>query len=280
MGGPKTAWISVDMEGISGIVDREQMLPGGRLYESSRGLMMADLTAVLTALERHPAVERILVNDSHDGMLNLPWDQFPRGVELISGGNKPGSMTAGVEVADFALFVGYHAMAGTSNAIMDHTYSGEIRGVTINQRRLGETGLNAAVAGSHGVPVIFVSGDRALSAEARTLLPEVETAVVKEALSRRSARLLAPEQAHLAIQNGAATALKRYFQGAFSAWTVTAPLNLDIDLMTSDMADRAMFCPYMQRTGATRVGQVFDSMSELFRGFYTVMALAAGRPIY
>ena len=77
----KTAWISVDMEGISGIVDREQLLPGSRLYEASCALMMDDLDAVLAGLSERNEVGRIVVNDSHDGMLNLPWSRFGRGVD-------------------------------------------------------------------------------------------------------------------------------------------------------------------------------------------------------
>lgn len=268
------------MEGISGLVDREQLLVGGRFYEASRSLMMADLRAVLEALEENGQVGRIIVNDSHDGMLNLSWQDLPPKVELISGGTKPGSMNAGVDEADFALFVGYHAMAGTKQAIMDHTYSAEIRHVSINQRFMGETGINAAYAGSQEVPVIFVSGDRAVADEAVALMPWVETAVVKEAQSRRSAWLVPLEAAHTRLRTKAADALAKYFRGQVEPFLVKYPLRLEVDLMTSDMADRAMFCPYMERVSGTRVAQTFESMPECFRGFYTVMALAAGRPIY
>lgn len=274
------AWISVDMEGVSGIVDREQLMPSARLYDTSRAWMMADLEAVLDGILQDSAVDCVVVNDSHDGMLNLPWNKFRRGVELISGGNKPGSMNAGVEEADFALYVGYHAMAGTQDAIMDHTYSGEIRQVRLNGMPVGETGINAAIAGHHGVPVILVSGDGAVAEEARALLPWVETAPVKWARSRRSARLLPPEEAYALIRAKTANALARYRQGEVKPWTVELPARLEVDLMTTDMADRAMFCPYMERVSATAVGQMFDSIAELFRGFYTVMALASGRPLY
>lgn len=276
----KTAWISVDMEGISGIVDREQLLPGSRLYEASCALMMDDLDAVLAGLSERNEVGRIVVNDSHDGMLNLPWSRFGRGVDLISGGTKPGSMNAGVEAADFAIYLGYHAMAGTPNAVMDHTYSGEIREVMINHKMVGETGLNAAWAGAHGVPVILVSGDQAVAQEATELLPGVETVVVKEARSRRSARLLPPPEVHEALKRKTAQAVERYLTGAVEPLVFLAPLHLEIDLMTTDMADRVMFCPYMERLGGTRVGQTFASMDQLFRGFYTAMALAEGRPLY
>jgi D-amino peptidase len=275
-----SVWISIDMEGISGVVDREQMIPSGRLYSTAVDFMIADLNAVLEGLADVGGVDRICVNDSHDGMLNVRWDALPPSVELISGGTKPGSMNAGVEAAHVALYVGYHAKAGTAGAVMDHTYSRELRRVWLNGTEVGECGINAAYASQYGVPVIFLSGDSKVAEEAESLLPGVVTAVVKTAASRRSARLISPEQAHARIRAQVATAVTRYRQGLIKAQEVRPPFQLVVDLMTSDMADRAMFIPGFERLDGTRVGQTFDSMAEWFRGFYTVMALAAERPLY
>ncbi len=274
------AWISIDMEGISGIVDREQLLPEGRLYQASRALMVEDLLSVMEGL-RSRGVDTVVVNDSHDGMLNLPWDQLPPDLRVILGANKPGSMVEGSRGADFALLVGYHAMAGTSAAVMDHTYSGEIRRVRLNGMAVGETGINAAAIGEWGVPVILVTGDRAVGEEAKALLPWVKTAVVKEAVSRRSAVLISREETRTILRQAVESALDDGFlAGNAHPWQLPPPVSLEVELMTTDMADRAMYCPYMERADGVTVRQTFPSVAEAFRGFYTVMALAAGRPLY
>ncbi len=273
------AWISIDMEGISGIVDREQLLPQERLYQASRALMLGDLLKVMEGL-RNRGVQTVTVNDAHDGMLNLPWDQLPPDIRVILGANKPGSMVEGARGADFALLVGYHAMAGTTAAIMDHTYSGEIRRVRLNGVAVGETGINAAMIGEWGVPVILVTGDRAVGEEAQALLPWVKTAVVKDAASRRSGVLLSREEAGSVIRQAVEDAVDAFLAGQARPWQVPSPVSLEVELMTTDMVDRALYCPYMERVDGFTVRQTFPSMAEAFRGFYTVMVLASGRPLY
>lgn len=273
-------WISIDMEGISNIVDRDQLLPEGGRYQRGRESMMADLQVVLETLQQEPDVESIVVNDSHDGMLNILAEAMPAGVRLISGGAKRWSMNQGVDQADVAFYVGYHARAGTPGAIMDHTYSGEIARVTVNGHEVGETGINAAVAGAFNVPVAFLSGDDKACAEAAQLLPDIETVVVKEGISRRSALLLPRAEVNARLQQGVQGALKRFRAGQVKPWSLTAPVELTVTVMTPDMADRALYCPGAERVDGRTVRFVEPSVEEAFRAFYTVMVLASGRPLY
>lgn len=272
-------WISIDMEGISGIVDRDQLMPTGMRYPLAREYMLGDLSAVLRALQAETDVESIVVNDSHDGMLNILWDRIPEGVTLISGGAKAWSMNQGVEEADLALYVGYHAMAGATAAIMDHTYSGEIYSVTINGQPVGETGINAAVAGHFGVPVGLVTGDDKVSEEARALLPGVETSIVKWGISRRSAKLLSRREADGVLEAGVHQALDKYRRGLLEAWKVKEPVELEVGVMTPEMADRAMYIPGARRVDGRTVGFTEPNILEAFRAFYMVMA-SADRPLY
>ncbi len=274
-------WLSIDMEGISGIVERRQLLPGQDQYERGRVALMQDLDAVLTELRAAPDLEGdIVVNDSHDGMLNVLWDQLPPGVRLISGGTKALSMNQGVQAADLALFVGYHAMAGTAAAVMDHTYSGEIFRVTLNGREVGETGINAAVAGYYGVPVGLVSGDDKLAHEVSALLPSAVSVTVKEGVSRNSAILMSRHETTQRLRTGVAEALSRARTGSLTPYRIESPTHWTMTLMTSDMADRAMYCPGVQRLDGRTIGFTTDTVIEGFRAFYTVMGLASGRPLY
>ncbi len=273
-------WISVDMEGISGIVERSQLLPGQAQYERGRQYLMAELDPIIQTLQSQPDVDEILINDSHDGMVNLLWNQLPDGVRLISGGTKALSMNQGMAGADIGFFVGYHAMAGTAAAVMDHTYSGEIFRVAINGRDVGETGINAVVAGHYGVPVLMVTGDDKLSREAAALLDGVVTVVVKEGVSRNSAILYGPKETARRLVQGVEQALTLFREKSAQPYRVELPVRWDIGLMTADMADRAMYCPAMERIDGRTVSYLASTVLEGFRAFYTVMALASGRPLY
>src|SRR5256885_17197491 len=108
---------------------------------------------------------------------------------------------------DAALFIGYHARAGTPPGVLDHPYADRIHEVRLNGRPVGELGINAALAGVAGVPVAVVSGDSSVAAEARALLGEdVATVVVKQAVSRHAARSVAPAVACPTVRAGVAAA--------------------------------------------------------------------------
>ena len=186
-------FISADMEGATGVVAWVQTEPKYPAYEAARALMIGDVNAAIAGAFEGGATE-VIVNDSHDLMLNLPLAELDPRARLLSGPEKPLSMVEGVEGCDLAFFTGYHARMGTPRAVLDHTYVFRCHRVWLNDLEVGETGINAAVAGHYGVPVALVTGDEAVCAEARELLGEVETAAVKEARGRQSA-LCAPQSA-------------------------------------------------------------------------------------
>ena len=207
-------YISVDMEGVAGVVHEDQTDPteprhAGE-YNRMRRLMTSEANAAIEGAVEAGAT-RILVNDSHWLMRNLLAEELHPSAELLSGGPKLRSMVEGVELGfDAAIFVGYHAMAGTRHAIIDHTYTGTVHEARLNGRPVGELGINAALAGSYGVPVAMVSGDQALAAEAKALLGDaVETVVVKHAVGRFAARSVSPAESCRRIREGAAAALPR-----------------------------------------------------------------------
>src|SRR2546422_9501739 len=202
------------MEGIAGVVHESQTDPvdprATAEYARFRRLMTAEANAAVEGALAAGAT-KVLVNDSHWFMRNLLAEELHPGAELLSGDPKPSSKVQGIEdVFDAALFIGYHARAGTRTAILDHTYADRVAEVRLNGRAVGELGLNAALAGAHGVAVALVSGDAALAAEAKQLLGDaVTTVVVKQAVSRHAARSVAPAVACRMIREGVAGALKR-----------------------------------------------------------------------
>lgn len=268
-------YISVDMEGIAGVVHEDQTDPidprhAGE-YNRCRRLMTSEANAAIEGALQAGAT-RIWVNDSHWQMRNLLAEELHPSAELLSGGPKLRSMVEGIDQGfDAALFVGYHAMAGTAHAVIDHTYTGLVHEARLNGRAVGELGLNAALAGSYGVPVALVSGDQALAAEARALLGEsVEAVIVKHAVSRFAARSVSPDESCRRIREGAAAALRR----PHAPLILEPPIRLQVEFALAQMADMAELVPGSVRTGGRAVEYVHDDYGEVFRAWRALYNLA------
>ena len=269
-------YISVDMEGIAGVVHEDQTNPidprCASEYARFRRLMTAEANAAIQgALDAEAS--RVLVNDSHWTMRNLLAEELNEAAELMSGGPKPRSMMEGIDAGfDAALFIGYHARAGTRNAILDHTYLDRILDARLNGRSVGELGLNAALAGTFDVPVVLVSGDAALAAEAHDLLGEgVTTVIVKEAVGRHAAKSLAPAVACRRIREATAKALKRR---KARRYTIEAPITLEVDFAKTVEADMAEVTPGAIRTGGRTVAFTHHDYPEVFRAWRAMQTLA------
>lgn len=191
------AFISIDMEGICGVVREIETDPtkGGEAYQQSRRLMTQEGNAAIEGCLK-AGVTEVLIADSHWNFDNLIPEELHDAATLLRGTPRGFAMMQDLDASyDAALFVGYHAKAGTPRAILDHTYSGTIAAVRVNGIEVGETGINAYLAGHHGVPVVLVTGDWAVTAEATSLIPNVHTVAVKDATGATSARNLHPKKA-------------------------------------------------------------------------------------
>jgi len=245
-------FISVDMEGMAGVVHLHQVMRGTAEYERSCHLMTAETNAAVAGARRAGAT-RFVVNDSHGDMRNFLLDELDEGVEVISGADKPFSMGAGLDPTfEVAFFVGYHASVGRELAIMDHTYGGRtIYALRINGLEQSETTLNAALAGSFGVRTALVTGDQATIDEAVAELPGIEGVVVKQALGRQAARSLHPLEACRRIEEGAYRAYTQ--RGQRPLYRPKGPFVLEIDWMNASMADLCVQIPDVQRAGGRTV---------------------------
>lgn len=273
-------FISVDMEGIAGVVHEDQTNPVdprcAAEYNRFRRLMTREANAAIEGAIAGGATA-VLVNDSHWTMRNLLAEELHPAAELISGGPKTWSMMEGIERGwDLAAFIGYHAKAGTEQAILDHTYTSRILDVRLNGLSVGEVGLNAALAGTFGVPVAVVSGDQSLAAECRALLGDgVDTVVVKEAISRHAARSVAPERAQALIRDAMKHAVQQRQQGRSiaRALTVPTPTTLEVEFVSTVHADHAAMVPGFRRATPRTVSFQANAYRDLFRAFRTMFNL-------
>ncbi len=269
-------YISVDMEGVAGVVHEDQTNPTDPRcapeYARFRKLMTGEANAAVQgALDA--GATRVLVNDSHWTMRNLLAEDLNEAAELMSGGPKPRSMMEGIDGGfEAACCIGYHARAGTRNAILDHTYADRILDARLNGRSVGELGLNAALAGTFDVPVVLVSGDAALATEAHDLLGEdITTVIVKEAVGRHAAKSLAPAVACRRIREATTKALKRKKTRHF---TIEAPITLEVDFSKTVEADMAEITPGAIRTGGRTVAFTHHDYREVFRAWRAMQNLA------
>ena len=271
-------YISVDMEGVAGVVHESQTDPTDPAHAAEYGrfrrLMTAEANAAIEGALAAGA-SKIVVNDSHWFMRNLLAEELHQAAELLSGDPKPRSMMEGIDDAggfDAALFIGYHARAGTRHAVLDHTYADRVHEVRLNGRPVGELGINAALAGVSRVPVALVSGDSSVAAEAKALLGDaVATVVVKEAVSRHAARSVAPAVACRMIREGVSAALKQ----KHAPFVLPPPITVEVEFALTIHADMAELCPGATRTAGRTVAFTHQDYREVFRGWRAMLNLSA-----
>lgn len=202
-------FVMVDMEGISGVVRRGHVSEGDPLYQQGRKYMTWDINACVEGCFAGGADE-VVVYDSHGAAgPNVLWEDLDERAEYFMGETGRERMP-GIEGFDALMLLGYHAMAGTPEAILEHTMSSlHWQNFWLNGRKTGEIGVDAAIAGEHGVPTIMVSGDDKACAEGAEFIPGVVTACVKVGLAVEGGRLLSAATAHRLITERATEAVQK-----------------------------------------------------------------------
>ena len=268
--------VAADMEGVTGVVDWDHVTPGHAEYQRFRRLMTQDVNAAIRGAFDAGAEEAV-VTDGHWDDRNLLIEELDPRARLNSGGPSPLSMVQGVDSGvNAAMFVGYHARAGTPAAILDHTWSdARVANLWLNGRVTGEIGLNAAVCGHFDVPVILIAGDQTACAEAVETLGPVEVAVVKYAVGRMAAECLPPAVAHARIQEAASRAVNKLRLGRVAPpYRLQSPVRVAIEFVQSEMADGAVLLPGAQRAEGKRIEFSADDMPAAYRLFRAAVMLA------
>lgn len=249
-------FISCDMEGCTGIVHRDQLVPGQSDYARGRELMTRDVVAAATAALAVDGVQGVTVCDGHGTMRNLLLERFPVGCEVVCGpaSSKTLCQSEGLDASYAALmFVGFHAKAGTKGAVLPHTWIGMlVHEIRVNGKVFGEAALNAALAGEFGVPAVFLSGDDAACREVRADVGDwVVTVSTKRATGPSAAVCKPPAQTEADIRLGVLTALQELKSAR--VFRVPGPVEFAIVFHQVAQADRAAKNPAVERTGDREV---------------------------
>ena len=241
--------ISVDMEGIAGVVTGEQLGPTGFEYGRFREFMTKEAMAAVNAAKAAGATE-IVIGDSHGNGQNLLIDQFPNDVRIIRSWPRRLGMMAGVdETVDAAIFIGYHAGTNNVAGVRAHTFSSaNLTRVALNGVNVTEGSWNAAIAGHFNVPVIMISGDDAAIAEVRKAVGNIEGAEVKRSLGFHSASTLTPQAAYGLITDSVKAALGR--RSEFKPFKVQTPITVDVSFKNYMPAEILAYLPLFERVDA------------------------------
>jgi D-amino peptidase len=267
-------FMSVDIEGVSGVVHQEHTARDGKEHERARKLMTQEVNAAIEGALKAGATE-VLVNDSHGTMRNIIPEELNEAAQLITGSPKSLSMMQGIDKTFDAVFlVGYHAMASSQPGVLGHTYFGKVvYNLRINGKVMGETGMNAALAGYFGVPVALVTGDETVTHEAKETLGNVETVAVKKAVARYAAQCLSPMEARRRIMDAAVKALKRIDD--FKPLKLKTPVTFEIDFMNTAMTEAAMLIPGVKQTAGRTAAYTSADLIEAFKAFRAMVTLAS-----
>jgi D-amino peptidase len=265
-------FISVDMEGVAGVVHWDEVEQGKTDYEMFRRLMTEEANAAIDGALQAGATE-ILVRDSHWSARNLLPDELREEATLLrewSGG--PMGMMEGLDQTfDAAIFIGYHGRAGAILSPLGHTMSGRILSVHLNGKEMPEAGLNAAKAGTIGVPVVMVAGDASLCEEATALLGRVETAPVKEGIGI-AAKSLHPTKARELIKKKVAAALKDL--KSFKPYKLNPPYTMKITFNHQNHAHLAAQVPGAKQEGERVIVFSEPDLMEVMKRLWISLAVA------
>jgi D-amino peptidase len=261
-----------DMEGVAGIVKWEQTTGGHAMYDEGRRLYTGEINAAVRGAKAAGATE-IVVMDCHGAgegwtfnslvpeeldpdcefVVQNEWTEY---TEFLEGG------------VDAALFVGMHAMAGTRDGVLAHTVSGSTWWrLRFNGVDVGETGINAALCGTWGCPVLLVTGDEASCREGRALLGDgLTTVAVKKGLGRFSARQFPAARARELVEDGAKRALADL--KAVAPYDPGRPCEITVDFNTSSPVERYRFRAGVEITEPRQIVSRADDWWTAWKQFF------------
>lgn len=264
--------VSVDIEGIAGVVHPEQTQPGNVEFERARRLMTAEANAAIRGAFAGGATACV-VNDSHGHFRNLLPDELDPRAELLTGKPRELGMMAGLDQDCGAVFlVGWHARAG-SVGVLAHTISGfAFARVWVNGAETGEAGLYGALAAEFAVPVALCSGDDAFVAETAPLFPGAVGVTVKRAHGNRVATSLSPAAASAAIEAGAAQAAAG--ASALKLRPAASPIAVRVDGTSVALTDLFAMLPLVRRIGVQSVEFTSPTMRHAVRVLNSLSAMS------
>lgn len=271
----KKIYVSVDLEGIGGIVSTKQVgIVENDFYSEARRLMAGEANAVIEGINEGGGLT--VIGDSHGSELNIPIELLKGDFLLCAGLDKTLSMMGAIDASyDGVIFLGYHARFGTPMAVMDHTYSpSTLRELRINGKPVGEAEINAEVAGCFNVPVLMAAGDDVTMEQLKRSFPSIETVAVKKSLGRYSA-LCEPVDRVREKLRAAARRVTEDIEKYGCIYRTEPPVRMEFVWNTAVMAEICTYVPGVERIGNRVTAYQCNDYIEAFKLFTVFRRLAS-----
>ena len=263
-------FIVADMEGATGIVHRDQLVPeGGEAYRSGCRLLTGDINAVVAGAVAE-GVKEVVVSEGHAHMRNVLLEHLHPAARLVCGparwDQKPLVQVQGLDESfDLAFFVGFHSRAGTPNGLLSHTWIGAcVHELRLDGKVVGETALNAAICGAWNVPVGLVAGADDLAREATADLGDaVEAVALKRAFGFNLAECWGPKATGAMLHDAAGRAVRQARAGKLPVWRAAKPCVAELDTHRREMCDRMHRVDGLERIGERTVRATGDDVRDV-----------------
>ena len=256
-------YISVDLEGIAGVVTGEQLGTDGFEYQRFREFATAEALSAVNAAFEAGATE-VLVSDSHGNGQNLLIEKFPENVKVIRSWPRKLGMMQGLEEGGFAgaIYIGYHSSTNYMSGVRAHTKSSaSLTGLKLNGKVAGESYFNAAIAGEFNVPIIMISGDEAAVTEAQDAIGDIEGAIVKWAYSFHSAKSLSPAASRKEIAAKVKAAIGRIDE--FKPMKLKGDITVDMRFKNYRVSEMLAYLPQFERIDSHTIRYVGKDMIDV-----------------
>jgi D-amino peptidase len=271
----KKIYVSVDLEGIGGIVSTVQVgIVENAFYSEARRLMAGEANAVIEGINQAGGLA--VIGDSHGNELNIPIELLKGDFLLCCGQDKMLSMMGGIdETYSGVILLGYHSRFGTPMAIMDHTYSPTtLRELRINGVPVGESEINAEVAGYFNVPILMVSGDDVTMAQVRKSFPTIETVAVKKSIGRYSALCEPVDKVGKRLTEAARMVTENIEKYGY-LYKSKPPIHMEFAWNTAVMAEMCTYVPGVVRVDERTTAYECDDYIQAFKLFTVLRRLAS-----
>jgi len=239
-------FIAADMEGATGVVHPDQLMPDGKTYNAARKLLTADINAAIEgSLSVIPDAE-FIVGDGHGVMRNVVLEDLHERASLVIGPasphNKPLCQLEGInDDVDLAFMIGYHSKAGTPQGLLAHTYVGStLCRLRLNGIEVGEITMNAAVFGSYDIPVGLVVGNDDLHEECKLLSPSIEFVATKKVLGPTAALCYSPLRTKKEIASAAERAVRKRLAWDLQPYKPSNHFSIECDFYRREHTQRAL----------------------------------------
>jgi D-amino peptidase len=245
---PLKVYISVDMEGITGVASADQLGPASFEYQRAREWMTGEVLAAIQGA-REAGASEFVISDSHGNGQSLLIDRLPTDipVRIVRSFPRPLGMMEGIDSTfAAAMFIGYHTSTSSLTGVRAHTMSSALlTKIAMNGVSMSEAGVNAAIAAHYGVPVVLVTGDDQIVAETKQRLGNLEGVAVKRAIGFHSAETIVPSVAAEQIHQRAKVAVQR--RAEMKPYAMQRPIALEVSMKNYRPVELLGYLPNVQR---------------------------------